>query len=86
VRRARYAISITSIISFYLFYRRNIESAHGHEVERLRKEYSQEDKDLIEEYLEAKKVFNLKSEGLAQKLEEKKQQPGMLGTTYSPYP
>jgi hypothetical protein len=89
VRRACYAIGIIINlyhIILYLFYRRNIESAHGREVERLRKEYSQEDKELIEDYLEAKKVYNLKSEGLAQELQGKKKLPGMLGTTYSPYP
>jgi hypothetical protein len=46
-------------------------------VERLRKEYSQEDKELIEKCLEAKRIFNLKSESLAQEL------PGKLGMTYS---
>ena len=49
-------------------------------MERLRKEYSQEDKELIEKYLEAKRVFNL---NLAQEPEEKGQLPGKLGVTYS---
>ena len=63
-------LSLTCITSFYLLYRRNIEGVHGHEVERLRKEYSHEDRELIEKFLETKKM---KSEGLAQELEEKPQ-------------
>jgi hypothetical protein len=65
-------------MSFHLLYRSNIESAHGREVERLRKEYSQEDKELIERCLEAKRIFKLKSESLAQELEEKHQLPGKI--------
>jgi predicted transcriptional regulator len=42
-------------------------------VERLRKEYSREDKELIEKCLEAKRIFNLKLESLVQELEEKGQ-------------
>jgi hypothetical protein len=38
-------------------------------VERLRKEYSWEDKELIEKLLEAKKGFNSKSECLVQEPE-----------------
>jgi predicted transcriptional regulator len=64
-------------------YRSNIESAHGREVERLRKEYSQEDKELIEKCLEAKRIFNMKLESLAQELDEKRQLTGKLGMTYS---
>jgi hypothetical protein len=70
-------LSLPCITPFYLLYRRNIESAHGREVERLRKEYSQEDKELIEKCVEAKKFCNLKSENLAQELKEKRQ-PGKL--------
>jgi hypothetical protein len=69
------------ITSFYVLYRRNIETAHGREVERLRKEYSQEDKELIEKFLEAKRNINLKSESLAKEIEEKDQLPGKLGAT-----
>ena len=69
------------ITSFYLPYRRNIESAHGREVERLRKEYSQEDKEMIEKCLEVKRVFKWKpAESLAQEPEEKPQLLGKLGT------
>ena len=68
------------ITSFCLLYRRNIENAHGREVERLRKEYSLEDKELIEKFLGAKK--NL-SESLVQQPEEKNQLPGKLGMAYS---
>ena len=39
-------------------------------MERLRKEYSHEDRELIEKFLEMKRM---KSEGLAQELEEKPQ-------------
>ncbi|MCG8625609.1 MAG: hypothetical protein MJE68_26865 [Proteobacteria bacterium] len=48
-------------------------------MERVRKEYSQKDKELIQEYLEAKRIFNLKLEVIAQGPEEKVQLPG----TYS---
>jgi hypothetical protein len=65
------AVTNQCIASFYLFYRRNIENAYGREVEQLRKEYSQEDKELIEKCLEAKRIFNLKLESLVQELEEK---------------
>jgi ribosomal 50S subunit-recycling heat shock protein len=52
-------------------------------VEQLRKEYSWEDKELIDKFLEAKRIFNLKSESLAQELEEKGQLPGKIGTINS---
>ena len=62
---------LTFITLFYLLYRRNIESAHGREVERLRKEYSLEDKELIKKVLEAKRIFNImRSKSLAQELKE----------------
>ena len=48
-------------------------------MEQLRKEYSQEDKELIYEFLEAKRMFNLKSESPAQKVEEKEQLPDKIG-------
>jgi hypothetical protein len=73
-----YYIDITHITLPILFYRRNIESAHGREVERLRKEYSQEDKELIEKCLEEKRIHNLKSESLTRGLEGKRQLPGKL--------
>ena len=69
-------LSLTCITSFYLLYRRNIESAHGREVEQLRKEYSLEDKELIEE---AKRIFNLKLKSPIQKVEEQGQLPGKIG-------
>jgi hypothetical protein len=49
-------------------------------VERLRKEYSQEDKELLKKFLEARRIFNLRSESLAQELKEG-QPLGKLGTT-----
>ena len=52
-------------------------------MERLREGYSQEDKELIEKCLEAKRVSNLKSENLAQEPEEKDQLPSKLGVTFS---
>ena len=62
---------LTFITLFYLLYRRNIESANGREVERLRKEYSLEDKELIKKVLEAKRIFNImRSKSLAQELKE----------------
>ena len=76
MRKACYNIITTCITSFYLLYRSNIESAHSPKVEQLRKEYSLEDKELIEE---AKRIFNLKSESPAQKVEEKGQLPGKIG-------
>ena len=69
-----YAITKT-IISSNLLYRSKIESAHGREIEQLRKEYSQEDKELIEKYLEGKRVFNLK---FAEHLSEIDQLPRKL--------
>ena len=45
-------------------------------MERLRKEYSLEDKELIEEFLEARRTL---SESLVQQLEEINQLPGKLG-------
>ena len=60
-------------------HRRNIESAHGREVERLRKEYSLEEKELIEEFLEARRTS---SESLVQQPEERNQLPGKLGMAY----
>ena len=63
-------------------YRRNIESAHGREVER--QDYSQEDKEMTEKCLEAKGVFSWKSaDSLAQEPEEKPQLPSNLGTINS---
>ena len=73
-------VSLTCTISFYVLHRRNIESAHGHEVELLRKKYSLEDKELVEKFLEAKTIS---SESLAQELEEKGQLPDKLGMTNS---
>ena len=63
------------------YFRANIESTYSHEVEQIRREYSQEDKELIEKYLEAKRTANLKSEGPAKELEETEVLPGKLGMT-----
>jgi ribosomal 50S subunit-recycling heat shock protein len=52
-------------------------------VERLRKEYSLENKQLIDKFLEARRIFNLKLKSLAQELEEKGQLPGKIGTINS---
>ena len=51
------------------FYRANIERLYGPQVEQLRKEYTQEDKELLEEYLEAKRSYNLNPECPDQKVE-----------------
>ena len=48
----------------------NIESSHGHQVTQLRKQYTQQDKELIKEFLEAKMSFSLKSETPVQRFEE----------------
>ena len=65
------------LIFIILFYRINIESAHGREVEQLRNEYSLEDKELIEKFLEAKKKLSV------QQPEEKNQPPSELGILFS---
>ena len=51
-------------------------------MERLRKEYSLEDKELIEEFLEARRTL---SESLVHQSEEINQQPGKLGMAYLIY-
>jgi hypothetical protein len=56
-------------------FRTNIENTHSHEVERLRKQYSFEEKQLIQKFLEAKESFNQKSETLVQESEKR----GLLG-------
>ena len=63
-------------------FRTNIECTHSREVEQLRKRYTFEEKQLIKEFLEAKKNFNQKSETLLQELEEKSL-PGKLDKTDS---
>ena len=45
-----------------LGFRANIESSHGHQISNLRMQYTQEDKEVIEEFLKAKREFSLKSE------------------------
>ena len=52
----------------------------------MRREYSQEDKELIEKYLEAKRTANLKSEGPAKELEETEALLGELGMTDADLP
>ena len=39
-----------------------IESYYGHQVSQLRMQYTQEDKEVIEEFLKAKRSFSLKSD------------------------
>ena len=48
-------------------------------MERLRKEYSLEEKELIKEFLEARRIL---SESLVQQPEEINQLPGKLGMAY----
>ena len=82
-----FAIILSFIVwnhSNITYFRANIESTHGREVEQIRREYSQEDKELIEKYLEAKRTANLKSEGPAKELEETEVLPGKLGMTDPP--
>ena len=55
-------------------------------MEQIRREYSQEDKELIEKYLEAKRTANLKSEGPAKELEETEALPSELGMTDADLP
>ena len=43
-------------------FRANIESSYGHKVGQLRMQYTQEDKEIIEEFLKAKRSFSVKSE------------------------
>ena len=50
-------------------YRANIESSYGSQVDQLRKEYTQEEKELIEKYLEEKKSCSLTPECLEQKVD-----------------
>ena len=81
-------LSLTCITSFHLLYRRDIESAHCHEVEQLRKEYSHEDRELIKKFLEARRASEstLPSEDLVQELEEKPQLHGKLDIVNSHFP
>ena len=39
-----------------------IESSYGHQVSQLRMQYTQEDKEVIKEFLKAKRSFSLKSD------------------------
>ena len=50
-------------------FRANIESFYGSQVDKLRKEYTQGQKELIEEYMEAKKGGSLKHECPDQKVD-----------------
>ena len=45
----------------YLF-RANIERSYGQEIAQLRIQYTQEDKEVIDQYLKAKRSFSLESE------------------------
>ena len=45
-----------------LGFRANIESSYGHEVSQLRMQYTEQDKEVIEEFLKAKRSFSQKSE------------------------
>ena len=66
-----YAINLYIIATIMhimlLKFRANIESSYGHEVTQLRTQYTPEDKELIKEFLEAKKSFGVKSQSLGQK-------------------
>ena len=62
----------------YSSFRANIESFCGSQVDQLRKEYTQEDKELIEEYLEAKESCCLKPEHPDQKLDSSPAQKFLL--------
>ena len=64
------SICIQSFISFYC--RANIESSYGHEVTQIRKQYTPEDKELIKEFLEAKRIFDLESESYGQTFVKRK--------------
>ena len=48
------------------YFRTSIEGSHSHEVDQIRKHYTEEDKLCIERYLETRN-FSLKSERTAQK-------------------
>ena len=52
----------TVMYTILLLYRANIEGSYGLQVDQLRKEYTQEEKELIEKYLEAKKSCSLTPE------------------------
>ena len=47
-------------------FRANIESSYSRQVAQQRMQYTQEDREVIKEFLEAKKSFNLKSQSLIQ--------------------
>ena len=48
-------LSCIQLCTRFCFYRANIESSYGSQVDQSKKEYTQEEKELIEKYLEAKK-------------------------------
>ena len=50
-------------------------------MEQIRREYSQKDKELIEKYLEAKRIANLKSGSPAKGLDGTEALPSKLGMT-----
>ena len=55
-------ISCIQLCTPICFYRANIESSYGSQVDQLRKEYTQEERELIEKYLEAKRSCSLTHE------------------------
>ena len=55
-------LSCIQLCTPFCFYRANIEGSYGSQVDQLRKEYTQEEKKLIEKYLEAKKSCSLTPE------------------------
>ena len=59
----------TVMYTILLLYRANIESSYGSQVDQLRKEYTQEEKELIKKYLAAKKSCCLTPECPDQKMD-----------------
>ena len=53
-----------NVVAIILYFRANIESSYGHEISQLRMQYTQEDKEVIEEFLKAKRS---KSETLVER-------------------
>jgi hypothetical protein len=50
-----------------LYIRTNVEGSYGDEVDHLRKQYTQEDRELIQTFYEARRL-SLKSEKMEQKI------------------
>ena len=64
-----YMPSIANCLLYYnIHFRTSIESSYSHEVDQLRKQYTQEDKELIKKFLEARNS-SLKSKGIVQEMD-----------------